>query len=114
MEMKTKYYFESNEFQEDEICYSLDYFINRMKSEGIKNMNLCKAIPERRSDVAWCKHEGFLIEDSEETCGKQCRVYSPRNGKSGCCKYYTKTLYVHGDRVVLNIDGVINKIIVKC
>ena len=37
------------------------------------------------------------------TLCKQCNDYEPRNGKSGCCRFYTTTLYIHGKKITLKL-----------
>ena len=91
---KEKFYFEK---EDSEVCYTERYFV----SEEILEAEVYEAIKYKSSDVFWCRTECFCGDDSKDTCGKQCRNYEPRNGKSGCCKSYTKTLYMHGEKVTL-------------
>ena len=98
--MKTDYYFENNNA---EICYTENYFISQMIENGIEEMEVLKADPSRFFNEAWCNEEAFVIDDSKDTCGKQCHAYTPRNGKSGCCKHYSTKLYTHGEKVILKV-----------
>jgi hypothetical protein len=100
--MKKQYYF-LNEYSE--ICYTKSYFDEYMKDNGIDQVKVFEAIPDKTSGVFWCKCDCFCGDDSSESCGKQCLNYSPRNGKSGCCKYYTTTLYLRGDSIILRRNG---------
>lgn len=95
-----KYYFE---YTDSEICYPEDYFTDQMNYADLTEIGVYEAIPERIKGVFWCKVECFCGDDSRDTCGKQCRQYSPRNGKSGCCKHYTTKMYTHGNRVILRL-----------
>lgn len=85
-----------------EICYDIDYFKNLMTSNGISEMKVFRAEPERWNDVFWCRSECFCGDKSMETCGKQCLAYKPRNGKSGCCRYYSKILYYPSEQITIN------------
>ncbi len=96
----SEYYFESSN---SEVCYSIEYFNDIMRYEKITEIEAYEAIPERFKDIFWCKEELFCGDDSRDTCGKQCKSYSPRNGKSGCCKHYTNRLFAHGEKVILTL-----------
>lgn len=85
-----KYYFERSD---SEICYEKSYFE--------KGIEVYEALPVRWAGVFWCKVECFCGDDARDTCGKQCKAYKPRNGKSGCCKHYTTKLYEHGNKIKL-------------
>jgi hypothetical protein len=100
MKEKTKYYFEDGN---SEICYQKDYFLDSMRFDGFTEIEVYEAIPERRTDAFWCKNHWFCGDDSKDTCGKQCKQYSPRNGKSGCCKSYTTRLFYHGEKITLKL-----------
>ena len=94
------YYFESID---SEICYNEDYFFENMIDEGKGEIEVFEAVPEKMTDVFWCKAEMFCGDNSGDTCGKQCPSYKPRNGKSGCCKHYTKHLYTPGGKITLKL-----------
>lgn len=99
--MKTeKYYFEKSD---SEICYSKKYFDYLMEENGITEIRVYEALKDRTMNVFWCRAQCFCGDDSKDTCGKQCREYSPRNGKSGCCKHYTTTLYTHGEQITIKL-----------
>lgn len=95
-----KFYFET---KHDEICYTESYFIDKMKDRGIQEIEVIKASPIKINGVFWCKHEGFMGDGSDQYCGNQCNAYTPRNGKSGCCKYYTTVLYEQGEKTILKL-----------
>lgn len=98
--MKHKYYFERSD---SEICYSVDHFKDIMKYDKIDELEVYEAIPEIFKDIFWCKVECFCGDDSKDSCGKQCKSYNPRNGKSGCCKNFTHHLFAHGEKTVLKL-----------
>ena len=95
-----EYYFEDSE---SEVCYTKQYFIDYMTDHDITEMELLEAEPEKMDGIFWCSKQLFCGDGSEETCGKQCNDYEPRNGKSGCCRFYTTTLYIHGKKITLKL-----------
>lgn len=96
--MKKQYYFEN---EDSEICYTESHFQDIMKFEKVETIVVYEAVPDKINGIFWCRHEAFCGNDSSDTCGKQCRSYSPRNGKSGCYKYYTTKIYVCGNKITL-------------
>ena len=98
--MKEQYYFE---YSDSEVCYQKSYFEDEMRDNEITEMEVYEAHPDKTSGCFWCKVQHFCGDDSRDTCGKQCNEYEPRNGKSGCCKNYTTTLYMHGDKITLKL-----------
>ena len=95
-----KYYFK---YSDSEVCYQRSYFDDEMTENELSEMEVYEAIPDRTTGCFWCKVECFCGDDSRDTCGKQCRQYSPRNGKSGCCKHYTTQLYTQGNKITLQL-----------
>jgi hypothetical protein len=95
-----KFYFKN---KDSEICYNKKYFDEYMTEKGLKEMGVFEAIKYKSSDVFWCQVECLPGDDSQDTCGKQCNNYAPRNGKSGCCRYYSKYFYEKGQKIMLKI-----------
>ena len=79
--MKGKLYFET---LESEICFSKDYFTSNLKKgETIEVYEACKYTKhDRIKGVFWCYEHQFCGDYSQNTCGKICKEYQPRNGKS--------------------------------
>ena len=98
--MKTQFYFKDID---SEMCYTKDYFIDHMKYNDLKEIEVYNAEKEKIDGVFWCKTQLFCGDDSRDTCGRQCHEYNPRNGISGCCKHYTTQLYVHGNKIILTL-----------
>ena len=96
--MKTQFYFKK---QDSEICYDKKYFQDYMNENGLTEMEVFEAIPEKINGIFWCKYYCSCGNKGEDGCGKDCPHYTPRNGKSGCCKYYTNILYTHGEKIIL-------------
>ena len=96
--MARKFYFHHND---SELCYTEEYFQDIMHDEGLKEIEVFDAIPEKIPGVFWCKHECFCGDDTADTCGKQCKFYDPRNGVSGCCRHHTSWLRTHGNKIIL-------------
>ena len=99
--MKKQFYFKT---EDSEICHTKEYFEIEMKHEEITEIEVFKAVPEKFYDVFWCRYYAVTGDSDEGTCGKQCKEYKPRNGKNGCCKYYSTILYTHGEKVKLTLD----------
>jgi len=76
--MKTKFYFRK---EDDEMCYTLEYHIMEAKDEGLEEIELFEAVPDKLDGFFWCKAVSETTEDG--FCGKQCDDYEPKNGKSG-------------------------------
>jgi hypothetical protein len=75
-----------------------------MKDEGLSEIEVYKAEPEKQSHIFWCEENSFCGCDTSETCGKlNCDQYHPRNGKNGRCKFHSATLYAHGEKIILKI-----------
>lgn len=89
---KKRYYFRNDD---DEMCYPISSHIKHMVENQIKEMDIYLAERETESHFFYCKHFFQVGEKSEQTCGKNCEAYQPRNGKSGVCKFsgfvYEKT-----------------------
>jgi hypothetical protein len=97
--MSKKLYFE-HEHGED-LCYSLDWFIELAKDEGLKEIELFEAEPVQMSDVFWCRAEHAFTETGY--CGKSCEDYEPKNGKLGMCRHKGKCGYEVGNKVKFNV-----------
>lgn len=91
-----KYFFENSD---SEVCYNKKYFDIHMQEEGLTEMSVFEAIPDKIKGIFWCRKHKFCGDDSTVTCGKQCKEYAPRNGRSGCCKFYSTGIYIQGDKV---------------
>jgi len=85
--MRTKLYFETDD---SKLCYPASYFD--------KGTEVFEAIPIKPQGVFWCKELSFV---GNEGCGRECEFYTPRNGKSGMCKFRSNTLFEQGAKAVL-------------
>ncbi|RKD96761.1 hypothetical protein [Marinifilum flexuosum] len=100
--MKKQYYFASIGA---EYCYTKEYFIERMKQEGLEEIEVYKAVPDTEKGIFWCKAIQECGVDSSSSCGtKNCEDYEPRNGKNGCCKHYSTRVYRWGEAVKLTLN----------
>lgn len=95
---KQKLYFRS---EDDEYCYSLDYHLEIAKQDGLTEVELFEAIPDR--DHGWCGLFGGVLITGESECGKVCDGYDPRNGKSGICKNKTHC-HTWGDKINFKVQ----------
>ena len=91
-----KYYFE---YINSEICYPLKYFKDKMKDEEIEKMTLYEGEKTYVLGYFWCREFMFPCEKGQDTCGKDCEFYKPKNGKSGCCKHYSNVFYEPSEKI---------------
>ena len=104
-----KYYFP--EFEED-TAYSKDYIIEEMKEMGLTECKVAIGEKDNTKDYFWCRAfmevcDNFLSRD--ESCGRECGQYNPKNGKSGCCRHKGYCL-IPGEEFKLSIKGKLTKI----
>lgn len=92
---KEPLYFET---LESEICYDIDYFIRKSTTD---TMQLYEAIPVNIGGVSWCRDLSLIIQSGD--CGRHCKSYDPKNGKSGMCKFKSNTTYEHGKLVTIKL-----------
>lgn len=82
--MAKKYF----EFEDADFCYTEDYFLDKMREEGLTEIDVFEAERETGTDYFWCREHGTAFEKGHDTCGvNNCESYEPRNGKSGICKH---------------------------
>lgn len=83
--MKTeKLYFEN---EDANICYPLQYHLERAKEEGLKEIELFEAIPSKEKDYIWCSELETIGEKSQ--CNKDCHYYKA-SVKSKICDFRGK------------------------
>ena len=102
-----KLYYE-NELSE--YCFEESYFQQLMKEKSLKEIEVYEAIPEKIEGLFYCK-EFQEFGETGEGCGKTCDKYTPRNGKSGCCKYFSNKSYTIGRKKSLTPQQVNNRTI---
>lgn len=94
-----KYYFYE---EEDEICYTHEYILDKIKSDGLTEKIVYKAELERGiTDFMYCKIEGDIGEKG--WCGKECKDYSPRNGKWGMCNHQGQ-IYSANEEILIKLN----------
>jgi len=101
---KDKLYF-SEEINE-EMAYTKSYLIDEMRDRELTEIKVSEAIRELKTDYYYCKAIGEVGMRGKdyEPCGKECDLYEPRNGKSGCCRH-RGFCYEPGKEFILKIDG---------
>ena len=91
-----KYYFQKH----DENCYPLQYHLDYMKENSLKEMEVFEAKRESGTGYFFCKDMQSVGESGG--CGKWCYKYKPRNGKKGICKHHGFT-YEQCKSKILNL-----------
>ena len=61
-----------------------------MREAGIKEMTVHEAKIVKKTGFFYC-HYFNEVGEVGVGCGKDCKAYSPRNGKSGRCRYSSHT-----------------------
>ncbi len=85
--MKTeKLYFEN---EDANICYPLQYHLERAKEEGLKEIELFEAIPYTEKEYIWCSELETVGDKSK--CNKDCPYYKV-SGKSKICDFRGKLM----------------------
>ena len=82
---KNRFFFGVN----DELCYTLEDYLDIMKFKGLKQMDLFLAEREVGVPHFFCLAYGEVGEKG--VCGSCCKFYKPRNKKSGACKNFGHT-----------------------
>lgn len=93
-----KYYFAS---VNDELCYPLSCHMDMAKYEGLSEIELYEAIPDKTSGMFFCRYFNAVGENG--SCGKECMRYEPRNGKSGMCRHRSNKMFTYGDVVKFKV-----------
>ena len=78
-----KYYFISDY---DETCYTAKGVLEYMEENGLTELTVNIAEIEKVEGYFYCLDIMDMGEKGD--CGKYCSGYSPRNGKSGICKWH--------------------------
>ena len=96
---KRKLYFRN---EDSENCHPVDYFQSDMRDEGITEMIVYEAIPDKSKEYFWCGAVDEAYIQGEGSCGRDCDTYSPCNGKSGKCKFKSYC-YMPTEKVVIKL-----------
>lgn len=86
---------------EDNCCYDIGYWRQLINDEDTQEIELTEAIPYKLGGFFWCKEIMEIGEVGDLACGSHCPNYDPRNGKSGCCKHYSKIFYEPGNKKII-------------
>lgn len=103
---KTKTYFSK---LSEEFSQTKKWLLEEMKEYGITELKVNEAKRIIGGDFYFCKAFDAMGEKGSfdyDGCGRICDEYTPRNGKSGCCKHRS-FCYKPGKKFILTIDGVL-------
>jgi hypothetical protein len=87
-----------SDITQDDACYSRQAIINIAKKQKLSEVEMFEAIIVRNVDFFYCSAFGWIGEKGD--CGKLCKHYIPRNGKSGICKF-NKPAYKKSDKKII-------------
>jgi hypothetical protein len=82
-----------------ENCFPLKYWKNKIKEDKLESLVLYKAELDTKSWHFYCTQFGS-VGSVGEGCGKECEKYSPRNGKSGRCRF-SNNCYLETDKKIV-------------
>jgi hypothetical protein len=89
---------------DDRFCFDLTAIYEYMSTHHLTELTGNEAEKETINGQFFCKEFQQIGEIEQSLCGaKWCHKYSPRNGKSGCCRHYSKRVYAHGRSVTFVI-----------
>ena len=96
-----KYYF--LEEDSDDGCWDLEGIKDIIEHQlGLKEKEVYEAKMIKGLGFFYCSKFGEVGETSEGGCGKVCKEYKPRNGKSGRC-VHSKNCYEPDKKVLITI-----------
>ena len=86
-----------------EECYPKQYFIDMLKDDDARKSYILDVWnPVIGVEGFWCKYHGEAYESTKGICIKfECSEYTPRNGKSGCCKYRSNCFEPNGKTITI-------------
>jgi len=105
-----RYFFADNNLSttddyDDDYCYPESVFQAYMEEYNLTEIKVFLAVKDTIfTDYFWCKALADFGAKGEGTCGKVCKDYKPRNGKSGICCHYGFT-YERGEELILKRKG---------
>lgn len=86
--------------RDDEVwCAYLSTIKAQMQEDCIAEATIIEAkrVNVKDDGYFYCG-EVFEWGEINGSCGRFCGQYEPRNGKNGCCKYFSTYNYVPGDK----------------
>ena len=91
--------------ERSELIHDKAYWLEQAKESG-QELTLELYLPDSsKSQWFFCGDLLEVICACGDSCGKHCGGYSPRNGKSGCCRYRRKCYYPTGQPFKLSPNG---------
>jgi hypothetical protein len=94
---KGKYYFRN---KDSVYCYTMEKHQLDAQEEGLSQLELFRAIPEKVDGMFWCRAVEAAGEDG--SCGIQCKYYEPKNGRSGMCRHKSG-FHMPGEKVIIKV-----------
>lgn len=74
-----------------EYCTKLEWYVKDMVENEIEEMEVILAKRETDVPYFYCRYYCEVGDKNEGGCGRMCKGYQPKNGKSGVCKHYGHT-----------------------
>ena len=109
--MKKKKRYAYDPYDEGQHAYTIEGMIEKMKEDGASEMKIQEVKLSYGIHVHYCKKDHEIIETGlDESCGKECPNYQPRNGKSGYCRWARRCEEAFGPEYILNTNGELKEI----
>lgn len=90
-------------FQDDaETCHTIEQHIDIMKFDGVTEREVFLAKVDRMCGYFYCR-EFSEVGEVNESCGKKCNEYIPRNGRGGICKHHSFLREQTEESIILKI-----------
>ena len=94
---------------DENYCYTEEYIREVMEEDEIDELTVLVAMPEKDAESFYCI-EYDTVEIKEQTeCGRHCKGYSPRNGKSGICRWNRRVWTYSEEKVVFRRQSINEK-----
>ena len=104
----------------DLLDLNLGYFYSKkeirkaMKETNVNKIEIDRACIDHVYETFYCKADAtsypYYADNGERNCGKECDNYSPRNGKSGCCRHMRPSYLGCGEYYTLYANGKMEKL----
>ena len=99
---KPKYYFRN---EDDERCYQKSVLLSDAKDEGLSEVELWEAKRQKIDGIFWCQAVDEACETMDTKCGNDCPDYSPKNGKSGMCRFKGMFYEPTGEKEIFKVKS---------
>lgn len=88
-------------YEDSEECYQLKFHLAEAKEEGLTEVELIEAIPDKdNKEYCWCNYDGSATE-KRDCNSKNCDCYTKTSGRF--CDYRGR-LFTHGESKKFKVE----------